>query len=272
MRGSSRPDRSESVGSDVLTAGYLPQSGIYDEMMNRAGEIRPYWQNFLDDLGAMPRQEIQSSWDTAQRLVRENGTTYNVYDDPNNDMRPWRMDPIPMLIGADEWRAIERGLIQRARLLNAIVADIYGEQKLLTDGKLPPSLIFGNPNFLRPLHGTTPPGNIHLNFMAFDLARASDRRWWVLSDRTQAPSGAGYALENRVVMARTLPNIFRDAQVQRLAGFFQSLSDNLIRITRKDNPLAVLLTPGPRNETYFEHAYLARYLGFPLVGGADLTA
>ncbi len=271
MRGNSRAERNDEVGADSLTRGYAPAPGIYDEMMDPNGAIRPHWSKFLGELGGMSRFQIQESWETAQRLVRENGTTYNVYDDPNDIVRPWRMDPVPLLIGAEEWRSLEQGLIQRARLLNAIVADIYGPQKLLTSGKLPSSLVFGNPSFLRPMHGITPPSNVHLHFLALDLARSHDRRWWMLSDRTQAPSGAGYALENRVVMARTLPNIFRDSQVQRLAGFFQALSDNLVRMARKDNPLAVLMTPGPHNETYFEHAYLARYLGFPLVEGADLT-
>jgi len=254
-----------------LTEGYVPFDGVHDEMMDPETGIRPHWRKFLDDLGGLPAAEIQQAWDSAQRLVRENGTTYNVYGDADDNARPWRMDPIPFLIGPDEWRALESGLIQRARLLNAIVADIHGPQRLLTEGRLPASLIFGNPNFLRPMHGIQPPGGTFLHFVAFDLARAADHRWWVLSDRTQAPSGAGYTLENRIVMARTLPNIFRDAQVQRLANFFQALSDNLVELSGRDNPLVVLLTPGPHNETYFEHAYMARYLGFSLVEGADLT-
>lgn len=254
-----------------LTNGYAASPGIYDEMMDADHGVRPHWHDFLDELGRYSATEIAHFWDTAQRLVRENGTTYNVYDDTGESARPWRMDPIPFLMDAAEWRTLEAGLVQRARLLNAIVGDIYGEQTLLRHGHLPAPLVLGNPNFLRPLHGIEMPRGVHLDFVAFDLARAADRKWWVLSDRTQAPSGAGYALENRIVLARTLPDIFRDARVHRLASFFQTLSDNLIGATGKDDPLVVLLTPGPHNETYFEHAYLARYLGFPLVQGADLT-
>ena len=250
---------------------YAPINGVYDEMMDASTGVRGHWQHFLESMGRFSKAELQERWDTAQRLVRENGTTYNIYDETGESTRPWRMDPIPFLIGPDEWQALETGLIQRAKLLNAVVQDIYGEQTLLKRGLLPSSLIFGNPDFLRAMSGIKPPGGVHLHFLAFDLARAADQRWWVLSDRTQAPSGAGYTLENRIVLARTLPDIFRDAQVHRLAGFFQALSDNLISLTGKDDPLAVLLTPGPHNETYFEHAYLARYLGFPLVEGADLT-
>lgn len=258
------------MGPD-LTANYLPSPGMFDEMMDPVHGIRPHWNEFLGELRRFPASQLAHFWDTAQRLIQENGTTYNVYDDSSDSVRPWRMDPIPLLISAAEWSELEAGIIQRAKLLNAIVGDIYGEQSLLSKGLLPAPLVYGSTNFLRPLHGIRPPNDVHLNFIAFDVARAADNRWWVLSDRTQAPSGAGYALENRVVLARTVPEIFRDAQVHRLAGFFQTLSDNLVSQTGKDDPLVVLLTPGPHNETFFEHAYLARYLGFPLVEGADLT-
>lgn len=260
-------------GNDTasLTDGYQPVDGVYDEMVDRAGGIRPHWDPVIGQLDSMRRPDIDSAWETVQRLIRENGTTYNVYDEDGGGARPWRMDPVPFVIGAEEWRELEAGLIQRARLLNSIVADLYGPQTLLRDGRIPAALVFENPNFLRPLHGIEPPGGVHLHFMAVDLARAANNRWWVVSDRTQAPSGGGYALENRVVMRRALPAIFRDAPIQRLASFFQSLSDNLVAQTGRDDPLIVLMTPGPSNETYFEHAYLARYMGFPLVEGADLT-
>ncbi len=264
-----RPETARPARS--LNESYAPLPGVHDEMMDSAGAIRPQWQQFLGDLGHFSESDLRRLWDMAERLVRENGTTYNVYGDTAQPVRPWRMDPIPFLIGTDEWKHLEAGLLQRARLLNAVVDDIYGAQSLLTSGLLPAALVFGNPKFLRPVHGIRPPNGTYLHFMAFDLARAPDGRWWVLGDRTQAPSGAGYALENRVVLGRTLPDIFRKAKVHRLAGFFQALSDNLIALTGKDEPLAVLLTPGPHNETYFEHAYLARYLGFPLVEGADMT-
>ncbi len=270
VNGSNPAKNGMTAGSNLVDA-YAPFSGVYDEMVDGERGIRPHWRYFLDSLGQFTDDELRERWETAQRLVRENGTTYNIYDETGESTRPWRMDPIPFLISPEEWQALEVGLIQRAKLLNAVVQDIYGEQNLLRRGLLPSSLVYGNPAFLRPMSGVTPPGGTHLHFLAFDLARAADQRWWVLSDRTQAPSGAGYTLENRIVLARTLPDIFRTAQVHRLAGFFQALSDNLIALTKKDDPLAVLLTPGPHNETYFEHAYLARYLGFPLVEGADLT-
>ncbi|MEX2617848.1 MAG: circularly permuted type 2 ATP-grasp protein [Alphaproteobacteria bacterium] len=254
-----------------LANGYWPVEGAYDEMVDANGNVRPHWRAVLDELDATRRVELEGAWETAQRLIRENGTTYNVYDEENGGARPWRMDPVPFIIDAAEWRQLEAGLTQRATLLNAIVADLYGPQTLLREGRIPPAIIFENPNFLRPLHGVVPPGNVHLQFMAVDLARAANNTWWVVSDRTQAPSGAGYALENRLVMRRSLPTVFRNAPVQRLAAFFQAFSDNLVAQTGRENPLIVLMTPGPSNETFFEHAYLARYLGYPLVEGADLT-
>src|SRR6202162_727401 len=187
--------------------------------------------------------------------------------------RPWSLDAIPLVIPSWEWEPLEAGLIQRPVLLNSILVDLYGPQKLLRGNHIPPALVFANPAFWRPCHGVPVSGNTYLHLLAVDLARSPDGQWWVLSDRTQAPSGAGYALENRIVMAETFPDLFREFQVQRLASFFHSFRDTLLRLspTPRENPRVVLLTPGPYNETYFEHSYLARYLGVTLVQGGDLT-
>ena len=172
-----------------------------------------------------------------------------------------------------EWKALEAAIIQRATLFNSILADLYGPQRLLREGLLPAELVFPNPAFLRACWGIEPPGGVFLHIYAADLARSPDGQWWVLADRTQAPSGAGYALENRLVTTRVLPDVFRESHVRRLASFFQSYRDALERLvpTQRENPRIVLLTPGPYNETYFEHAFLARYLGYTLVEGGDLT-
>src|SRR5262249_3072207 len=151
---------------------------------------------------------------------------------------------------------------QRARLLDRIVADLYGDRRLLREALLPPELVYGNPAFLRACHGIRVAGDCYLHLLAVDLARSANGQWRVIADRTQVRSGAGYALENRIVMSRILPEAFRDFHVQRLAGFFQSFRDTLISLApTSGKPRIVLLTPGPYNETYFEHAYLARYLG-----------
>ncbi len=216
---------------------------------------------------------MKQRWHEAKHLIRENGVTYNVYGDPQGMDRPWELDPIPLLISPNDAASLESGLVQRANLLDLILADIYGPQRLLTGGLLPPELIFGHSKFLRSCHDLKVAKNRHLHLYAADVGRAPDGSFFVLADRTQAPSGAGYALENRLVFSRMLPETFRDCQVQRLASFFRTVRETLRSIAPhdRDNPRVVLLTPGPYNETYFEHAYLARYLGYMLVEGSDLT-
>jgi len=256
-----------------LCRGYTVPAHLHDEMCDATGALRPGYQmfvNLLDDLGP---HEIRRRWEQARRLIHENGVTYNVYGDPAGMDRPWNLDTVPFLIAADEWDQLARGLVQRATLLDRILADIYGPQKLLGANLIPPELIFAHPNFLRPCHGFVPPGHRWLHKYSVDLGRGADGRMVVIGDRTQAPSGAGYALENRLVLSRALPDVFRDCRVQRLALFFRDMRAMLAQLAphHKENPRIVLLTPGPYNETYFEHAYLARYLGYTLVEGADLT-
>src|SRR3984893_8214098 len=262
-----------TMNGPLLSTGYPQTAGVYDEMSAALGVLRPHWDIFINSLSALGNQELARRWETARQRIRENGVTYNVYGDPLGMDRPWNLDAIPLMISPSEWSQLEAGLIQRARLLNLILADLYGPQKLLRGGLIPPALVFGNPGFWRPCHGVRVPGDTYLHLLAVDLARGPDGEWWVISDRTQAPSGAGYSLENRIVMAETFPDLFREFQVKRLASFFRSFRDTLLRLapTTRDNPRVVLLTPGPFNVTYFEHSYLARYLGFTLVQGGDLT-
>ena len=203
-------------------------------------------------------------------MIVENGVTYNVYADEQGRDRPWILDPLPYLLTAQEWRTIEAGVAQRARLVNAVLADLYGRQELLSKGALPAEIPFGHPNFLWPCRGVCPREDRWLWIYGVDLARSADGRWWVLTDRTQAPSGPGYALENRQIVRRALPELAQSMDVRPLGAFFAALRDELLRGAGED-PLAVVLTPGSFNETYFEHAYLARQLGFPLVEGHDLT-
>ncbi|HEY7155748.1 MAG TPA: circularly permuted type 2 ATP-grasp protein [Gemmataceae bacterium] len=248
-------------------------AGCYDEMVDAGGELRPHWHTFLQNLDALGHDELRRRWGEARQLLRENGVAYNVYDDSRGMDRPVVLDPIPLLIAPDAQAPLREGLVQRARLLELILADLYGPQTLLTRGLLPPELVFDHPGFLRPCHGIRPAGDRYLHLYGVNLGRSPDGQVWVLGDRTQAPSGAGYALENRIVLARMLPKVFHDCQVQRLAQFFLTLRDTLRNIasSHRDNPRVVLLTPGPYNETFFEHAFLACYLGYTLVQGGDLT-
>jgi uncharacterized circularly permuted ATP-grasp superfamily protein/uncharacterized alpha-E superfamily protein len=252
--------------------GYRGLNG-FDEMADPDGRLRDHWQAFAKALEHLGHEEFRHRWQEARDLIRENGVTYNVYGDPRGLDRPWQLDPLPLLIDAKEGNALEAGLVQRSRLLEAILADLYGSQRLLKSGLIPPELMLANPGFLRPCHGLRLPGNRYLHLVAMDLGRGPDGIIRVIGDRTQAPSGAGYALENRIVSSRMLPEVFRDCRVQRLALFFRTLRDTLRSLAphNRDNPRTVLLTPGPFNETYFEHAYLARYLGYTLVEGGDLT-
>lgn len=267
------PGTLETAPGSNLSSTYQLSDHVYDEMFVAPGVLRAHWQKFIQTLDAMGVKELARRWENARRVICENGVTYNVYGDPRGTDRPWELDTIPLLIPAEEWRVLATGLIQRARLLNLIVADLYGSQKLLSEGHLPPGLVFANPAFLRPCRGIPVPHGIHLHHIAVDLARSLDGQWWVLADRTQAPSGTGYALENRIVLSRALPDLFRECQVQRLAAFFRTVRETLAGLAsaRNKTPRIVILTPGPFNETYFEHAYLARYLGFTLVQGEDLT-
>ncbi|MDB6024783.1 MAG: hypothetical protein JWM68_1006 [Verrucomicrobiales bacterium] len=255
-----------------IFGGYRSTTDVYDESASSPGCPRPHWRNFISSFEKLGREELGGRWESGRRIIREHGVTYNVYGDPQGMDRPWELDMVPLLIPADEWRKLEAGLAQRTKLFNLILTDLYGPQRLLRDGLIPPALVFANPGFLRSCHGLRVPGQIYLHLHAVDLARAPDGKWWVLGDRTQSPSGTGYALENRIVLSRILPDEFRDTQVQRLASFFRLQRDALRNLApHTSNPNVVLLTPGPHNETYFEHAYLARYLGFTLVEGGDLT-
>jgi uncharacterized circularly permuted ATP-grasp superfamily protein/uncharacterized alpha-E superfamily protein len=258
---------------EKLLADYKLSKGLFDEALGKNGVLRPHYAKLVGALDEFSAADLQRRADTCNRLIHEQGITYNVYGDPRGMERPWQLDPIPMVIAPDEWKTLETGLIQRATLLNKILADCYGAQELIRTRWLSPALVFGQPDFLRPCHNIRAPKDTFLHFYAADLARSPDGRWWVVSDRTQIPTGAGYALANRLVTSRILPEPFRDNNVHRLAGFFREAQNTLAQLAPRPAETArvVMLTPGPHNETYFEQAYLARYLGYMLVEGQDLT-
>jgi uncharacterized circularly permuted ATP-grasp superfamily protein/uncharacterized alpha-E superfamily protein len=253
--------------------GYVPDADAYDELFTAQGEPRPHWQYLFSALQALGPQELAERHQELRQLLRENGVTYNTYDGSDKAARPWQLDPIPNVIASQEWLGIERGLSQRAELLNLLLYDIYGPGEVFRKGLLPPELIYSHPGFLRACTSIKAPGKAALHLYAAELARKPDGSMVVFSDRTQAPPGAGYVLENRVLMSRIFPSVFHDAQVHRLAGFFRILRQTLLNAAReaRDNTRIVVLSPGPDSETYFEQAYLAKYLGYTLVQGSDLT-
>jgi uncharacterized circularly permuted ATP-grasp superfamily protein/uncharacterized alpha-E superfamily protein len=261
------------AGADSVP-DYRPTAGTHDEMLAEDGSLRPHWRGFGRYLAHCSPEELQTRAAAMQRLLRDHGVTYNVYDDALGTRRPWSLDLLPFLIAEAEWRELSAGLDQRGRLLNALLADLYGPQSVLAAGLLPPRLLHANPGYLRPALGILPAGGCWLAGLACDLVRGSDGRWQVLSDRAERPAGHGYALENRVILSNVFSEAFHDARVRRLAGHFDRLRERLQGLApnnRHGRPGIVLLTPGPHHETYYEHAFLARHLGFPLVEGADLT-
>lgn len=254
-----------------LCEAYHRLDDMFDEMCDYDGQVRPHWEHLIRSLKVLGRAELENRWQEARRLLRDNGVTYNAHGDPQGRDRPWQLDPVPMLVSSEEWSIIESGLIQRAELMNLLLADLYGPRDTLRKGLLPVELIAIHPEFLRPLVGVTLQKRHRLPFYGVDLVRATDGKMWAIADRTQAPPGAGYALENRMILSRVMPSLFRESHTHRLALFFRTLRSTLASMSPHDDPRIVLLTPGPASETYFEQAYLANYLGYTLVQGADLT-
>ncbi len=250
---------------------YRSMPGIADEMLDIHGRIRPVWQPFVNALSRMEDRELHERFARTDRYLRDAGVFYRDYSAQGNTERNWPISHIPVLIDEKEWEAVSHGLIQRANLLESIVADFYGENRLVQQGYVPPSLLASNPEYLRPLAGVKPADGHYLHFCSFEIGRGPDGNWWVLADRTQAPSGAGFALENRVATTRAFSDIYAEAHVHRLASFFGAFRDTLQSHRQHPDDRIAVLTPGPASETYFEHAYIARYLGFMLLEGEDLT-
>jgi uncharacterized circularly permuted ATP-grasp superfamily protein len=265
---------SESIAPELtqLCQGY-GATASHDEMCTADGDVRSHWHYLMHSLSGMGSGELQRRREEAWRLIRDNDVTYNIYSDADSTSRPWKLDLVPLLIESDEWRAIEAGLMQRAELLNLVLLDLYGSRNLIKKGVIPPELVFSHPGFLNPCVNIPMPDSRALTFYAADLVRDANGQINILSDRAQSPSGSGYALENRLVISRVLPSLFRDSHTHRLANFFRTSRHALNRLSPREGeePNIVLLSPGPANEAYFEHAYLANYLGYTLVEGSDLT-
>jgi uncharacterized circularly permuted ATP-grasp superfamily protein/uncharacterized alpha-E superfamily protein len=263
-----------AASPETFAAGAAPAAaGAYDELRGQDGRLRPPWPALLGALAGVGRRELAVRAADARRLLREHGVTCPVAHGAHGEERPWELDSLPFLITAEEWRLLEAGLVQRANLLNLVLRDLYGVQRLVRDGFLPAPLIFANPGYLRACQGVRPPMDRHLHSYAADLARSPDGTWWVLADRTQVPAGIGFALENRTVLSRVLPEAVAAVQPRVLTGTLRRrrLALQGLAPWNSDNPAIVLLSPGPRNEAYYEHAYLARLQGYTLVESGDLT-
>ncbi|MFC4363368.1 circularly permuted type 2 ATP-grasp protein [Simiduia curdlanivorans] len=254
------------------TMNYGPVSGVADQVFSADGKFKPEWDYLLTSLSDLGPAALAARQEKAQRILRDDGATYNIYGDAAGSSSHWELDIIPSVIGSADWAQIESGLLERAELFNLILKDFYGPRNLIKQCVLPPEALFGHGGFLRACQGIQLPGEQELILHSVDMIRQKDGSMCILSDRTQAPSGSGYALENRTVMSRVFPSLFRDSHVHRLAGFFQRLRQKLVSLSPSDGlARVVVLTPGAKSETYFEDSYIANYLGFPLVQNGDLV-
>lgn len=251
---------------------YKESINSYDEVLDQNGQVKPYWQGLFDTLEAIGINELELRNQEIVKKLKENGVTYNVYGSNKESNRAWKLDPIPFLIHESEWKTIEEGLKQRARLLDLILKDLYGPQTLIKNAIIPAELVFDNSGFLLPCFDIRQKHDKQLLNYAVDLARGPDGKMWLLDNRTQAPSGAGYALENRIVMSKVIPELNKKTYRKRLSPYFSQLQQTVDSLgnNSNENPNVVFLTPGPGNETYFEHVYLSSYLGYTLVQGNDL--
>lgn len=255
----------------ALLAQYEAGPGIADEMLDASGLVRPAWRDFVAHLARLTGEDLRHRMASADQYLRDAGVYYRQYDAGGSGELEWPLSHIPVLIDEADWTKICAGLVQRANLLEAVAADLYGRNRLVREGHLPAALIASSPEWLRPLVGAVPRGGYFLNFVAFEIGRGPDGVWWVLGDRTQAPSGVGFSLQNRIATGRVFADFYAKANVHRLAGFFRQFRDTLNGLRGARSHRVSILTPGPLNETYFEHAYIARYLGFGLLEGEDLT-
>ena len=264
---------SDPPATTGLFDSYRPIDGVYDEMFDASGSVRPHCRRVVEQLNQSSRKDLDRAQRHARQLLRENGVSFSAFDESGESPRPWQLDILPAVLAEDDFSQLSDGLVQRARLLSLLLDDLFGEQRLLKEKVLPPGVIFGHPGFYRAYHNLLPPGHRRITLYAADVARSPNGRWWVTGDRTRSPSGLGFAVENRVVTGRVQQQAFRSARVMRLAPFFQRLRETLRESAprRKENPRIVLLSRGPDSPTYFEDVYLARYLGYTLAEGGDLA-
>ncbi len=272
-------DPTHAAQAGLLRAGAAMEPGLWDEMRHADGTLRERWRDFARWLPAPQGDTLAADLDRRcvqlARQIRHDGITHNVFGEHGAAPRPWSLELLPLIIDPGDWAVIEAGVMQRAALMEAMLADAYGPQRLLHEGLFPPALLLRHPGYLRSMRGVEPASGLRLHLVAFDLVRAPDGAWQVLGCRSQNPSGLGYVLHNRLLVSRQLPDAFREQRVQHIASSYRRLLDALEQPARAAAggaaPRVALLTPGRYSETYYEHAYLARYLGLPLVEGSDLV-
>lgn len=254
----------------ALLSAYQPKPGMADELFDASGAMRPVWQPLIDHLSRLSPAEIDEHFARGRNYLRDAGVYFRQYSTIPAPERDWPLSPVPVIIHESEWAEICAGLTQRADLLERVMADLYGPAELVTGGHLPAELIARSSGWLRPLVGILPASGHYLHHVSFEISRNPDGSWFVLGDRTQAPSGAGFALENRIATTRIFNDLYPGSNIHRLAGFFRSFREAMDRLPGKKSRRAAILTPGPNNAGYFEHTFIARYLGLLLLEGEDM--
>jgi uncharacterized circularly permuted ATP-grasp superfamily protein len=245
----------------------------YDEMFAGQGEIRPQYQELLEALTSIPRDELQRRKRSADVSFLTQGITFTVYGREEGTERIFPYDLLPRVITSQEWAHIEKGLTQRITALNLFLHDIYNEGKILNEGFVPREIVYSCQHFRRQMRGLQVPRNVYIAVAGTDLLRMQDGEFVVLEDNLRVPSGVSYMLTNRRIMKRTFPLLFRAYAVRPIEHYTQALLSTLKSIAPegRPEPSIVLLTPGVYNSAYFEHTYLARQMGIELVEGRDLV-
>lgn len=244
----------------------------FDEVFDNECNIRPHWKEVIEGLENAGIKQLEQKQLEIDWRLEDNGVTYNIYNDPEGNNRRWNLDPIPLVLTQEEWDEVTKGLKQRAKLLNLIFKDLYTEQKLIKEGIIPAEIVFGHKSFIPEVFNFKNKDYYSLRFYASDISRGPDGKFWVINDRTQSPSGLGYAIENRLTMNSISNDLYPNIEIKKMAGFIEGYKNMLktLSTSNQENPLIALLTPGPLNETYFEHAYLSSFLDLTLVQGEDL--
>ena len=256
---------------DRLLAGYREAAAGYDEMLGADGLVRPHWRGFVDGFAALGPEGRTAAAESTRRRLRESGIAFNVYADPDDRKHAWRLDLVPVLLPDTEWASLAEGILQRARLIDAVLGDLHGPQHLLRDGSLPASLLLGSPAFVRTSVERDAPPRRFLHAYACDVARTASGSWVVLGDQTDTAIGNGYVLASRVALSHGLAQLFLDSHARRLAGHYMAVQEAFRGLCRREDGRIVVLSPGPASPSYFSHAYLARYLGYTVVESGDLT-
>ncbi len=265
------PTRRQALEQEPGVAGYRPPAGGFDELLDEEGRVRPVWRHFVEGFAGLSEAELKRRTARGEQYLHDAGVFFRRQGAEGPGGRTWPFSPVPLILHEGEWRRLAGGLARRAGLLEAVMADLYGEGRLVAEGLLPAGPVAASPAWLRPLVGVRPASGHHLHFIAFDVARRPDGEWQVLRDRTESPAGAGTALETRLATQRVFQELFQESHVHRLAGFFRAFRDAMGALDRVGGGRVGMLTAGPGGANYFEHAYLARYLGFMLFEGEDIA-